>query len=178
MTRSRIDTFEWMTQSEPMRAPGPMVTLGKMIVRSPIAAPSPTATNAPIETSAPICASAATERRAGMHAGCRTPRRREQADGARERQIRIPGAQHRARRRRRIVLEDHGRGTRRAQDLLVFGVGEERDVARFGGLNARDAADLDVAVTLQPAVEPLGEFAQFHLAEIVMRTLRQPGVSS
>ena len=105
-----------------------------------------------------------------MNTWCRTRHRRKQADGTRERQVWIFRAQHRARRRWRIVLEDHGRGTCRAQGLLVFGIGEERDVPRFGGLNARDPADLDVAVTFQPAVEPLCEFAQFHLSRDCTRT--------
>jgi hypothetical protein len=30
-------------------------------------------------------------------------------------------------------------------------------------LNAGNAADVDVPVAFQPAVEPLGEIAQFHL---------------
>src|SRR5688572_24536676 len=105
-----------------------------------------------------------------MNTWCRTRHRRKQADGTRERQVWILDAQHRARRRWCIVLEDHGRGTCRAQDLLVFGIGEERDVPRFGGLNTCDPADLDVAVTLQPAVEPLCEFAQFHLSGDCTRT--------
>src|SRR5262245_12360537 len=59
MTRSRIETWAWMTQSSPIRAPGPMTAWGYTIVRAPMTAPAPTVTYGPIETSAPIAASLA-----------------------------------------------------------------------------------------------------------------------
>ena len=105
------------------------------------------------------------QRRKAVDAGRGTPGRGKETDRASERKIRVLGAEHRARRGRRIVLEDHSRGARRAKRLLVFRVGEKRDVSRFGGLNARDAVDVDVPVTFQPTVEPLCEIAQFHFAE-------------
>jgi hypothetical protein len=84
VTRSRIETFEWMTQSRPMRAPGPIVTLGKITVRSPTDAPSPIAANAPTETPSPSVASAATAAiactpAAGRHAGAKIPTARAKA---------------------------------------------------------------------------------------------------
>ena len=45
-----------------------------------------------------------------------------------------------------------------------FGLARKVRSPGFGVLNAGDAADLDVAVAFEPAVEPLGEIAQFHLS--------------
>src|SRR4030095_2198745 len=55
-----------------------------------------------------------------MNTWCRTRHRRKQADGTRKRQVWIFRAQHRARRRWSIVLEDHGRGTWRAHGHIVI----------------------------------------------------------
>src|SRR5688572_9357467 len=76
--------FEWMMQSLPMRAPGPIVTLGKTTVLSPIDAPSPTHTKAPIETSRPIRELPATAAcgwipGAGRQAGAKRPTARANA---------------------------------------------------------------------------------------------------
>ena len=91
-----------------------------------------------------------------------------------KREIGIAGAQHRTRRGRRVVLEDDGRRTRRRERLLVFRIGQERHVPRLGVLYAGYACDFEFTVSLEPAVQSVGQFVQFHLAEIVM----PPGVSS
>src|SRR3954470_433897 len=49
-----------MTQSSPMRAPGPITTLACTIVRAPTDAPAPMVTNGPTDASAAIVASGAT----------------------------------------------------------------------------------------------------------------------
>ena len=82
--RSRTETLEWMTQSLPITAPGPMVTFGKITVRSPIDAASPMEVNGPIDTSRPSRTVAATAAiactpAAGRHAGAKSPTARANA---------------------------------------------------------------------------------------------------
>ena len=130
-------------------------------MRAPIRAPEPTLTNGPMD------ASAATRRRLGdarqqMDAGGRGRPRREQFHGARERQVRIRRAQHRARRRLGALAENHRRRARRAQVRGIFGVDEEGQLARLRLLDAGDAVDLDLAVTLEPALELRGNLPEFH----------------
>ena len=158
VTRSRIATLEWITQSAPIRVPAPIVTFGKMTVLSPIAAPSPIATNAPIETSV-ADARVSGHRGQRVHTGRRTPRGREQSDGAREGEVRIRRPQHRARRRRRVVLEQDSRGARLRHRRFVLRIGEEGEIAGLSVLDARDADDLHLAVALEAAGEPFSELA-------------------
>ena len=109
-----------------------------MTVRSPIAAPSPTDDErADRDVVADVRVGG--DRRHRMDAGGGTPLGREEADGARKRQIRIARPQHRARRRRRVVSQDHRRGARPRQRRFVFRVGEKGEVARLGVLDAGDA---------------------------------------
>ncbi len=149
------------TQSLPTRGAGPIVTFGKITVRSPMRAPSPMATNgADRHVGAEPCVRR--DGRQRVDAGRRAPGGGEQADGPRKRQIRIARAQHRARRRRRVVLEDDGRRARGRQRLLVFRIGEEGDVAGLGILDAGHARDLDLAVAFEPALQPIRQFPQLH----------------
>ena len=37
---------------------------------------------------------------------------------------------------------------------MIFRIGDEGEIARLGVLDAGDAADLDVAVAFEPAVQP------------------------
>ena len=119
VTRSRSDTWAWSTQSSPTRAPGPMVTWGWITVRAPIDAPAPIDTNGPIDT----CVAehgVGGDRRPGVHARRRPVVGREDADRARERQVRIARPQHRARRRGAVVAQDDGRrpgGGQRPSDI-------------------------------------------------------------
>ena len=92
-----------------------------------------------------------------VNAGSRTPRGREQSDGAREREIRIGRPQHRARRRRRVVFEQDGRGARLRHRRFVLRIGEEGEIAGLSVLDARDTDDLHLAVALEAAGEPFGE---------------------
>ena len=86
--------------------------------------------------------------------------RREDSDRAREGQIRIGRAQHRAWRRLVLLTEDDGRrpGCPHRRDVLR--VGEERDVARPGVFQPCHAPDIDRAVAFETAVQALGEFLQ------------------
>ena len=92
-----------------------------MTVRSPIAAPSPIGDERADRD-------VAAEPRVGGHgrqrvdARRRTPGGREQSDGARERQIRIARAQHRAGRRRRVVAKNDGRGAVAGSSYSYFGL--------------------------------------------------------
>ena len=99
------------------------------------------------------------DRRQRVHAGRRAPGGREQADGAREGQVRIGGPQHRARRRRRVLLEQDGGGARLGHRRFVLRIGEKGQVARLSVLNACDADDLHLAVALEAAGEPFSELA-------------------
>ena len=58
---------------------------------------------------------------------------------------------------------NHRRCARVPERVGVFGVGEERQVARAGILDGRDPRDLDVAVPLERAVEAGGQIAQLHV---------------
>jgi hypothetical protein len=60
------------------------------------------------------------------------------------------------------LAQDDRRGPRRREHLLVLRVREKRDVAGLGGLNPRDARHLEVAVTLEAALQSLCKIAQFH----------------
>ena len=101
-----------------------------------------------------------------MNAGRRRRPRREQLHGARERQVRVRRAKHRARRRLGALAENHRRRARRAQVRGVFGVDEEGQLARPRLLDAGETVDLDLAVTLEPAPELRGNLPEFHCASI------------
>ena len=161
VTRSRIETFEWITQSLPMCVSGPMVTLGKMTVRSPIVAPSPMATNAPIGDIAAE-PDVAGDGRQRVHPGRRTPGRSEQPDGARERQIGVARTQHRAGRRRRVVTENDRRGAVAGSSFSYFGLARKVMSPWAGILDPGDAHDVDVPVAFEPAIKPPGKLPQFH----------------
>ena len=108
--------------------------------------------------------------RARVDAGRQRSRRREGLGGAGERQVRIGDAQHRARRRRRVGIEDHGRGPgRRPAAAAYFGIGDEGDVARAGLLDAGHAGHLDGAIAVEHGPEPLGQLPQGHASEPIMR---------
>ena len=86
-----------------------------------------------------------------VDAGRRMRGGNEERQRVRKRQIGMLRAQHRARRRRRVLAEDHGGGARAAKRGRVFRVGEERDVALAGLLETGDAADLQTSVAFEPA---------------------------
>ena len=50
--------------------------------------------------------------------------------------------------------------------LFVLGVCQEGDIALAGILNAGDAVNLNLPVAVQPAIDPLRQFAQFHLTRL------------
>ncbi len=108
----------------------------------------------------------ARDRRHRVDARLRLPSRREDADGAGERQVRIRRAQHRATRRLRgagrIVAQQHGGGARRRQRRQVLGIGDEGEIARARILDAGDAHDLDLAVAFEAAGEPFSKVPQLH----------------
>ena len=91
--------------------------------------------------------------REGMHARRRTPSVAEERDGLREREIRMPRPQHRARSRVRLFADDHGRGTRRSELFGVFRIREKREIARTRVFDSRDAEDLDPSVAFEVALE-------------------------
>ena len=117
-------------------------------------APAPIETKGPTETAAASFASSATQL-AGVDAGRRGRGVGEQLDRPGEGEVRLGRAQHRTRGRRGVVGEDHRRRSRRSQRGRVPGVGEEREVAGFGRLDARDTANLHVAVAFQPTVQAI-----------------------
>jgi hypothetical protein len=94
-----------------------------------------------------------------MDAGGRAVVGREQRHRARERQVGIVGAQHGARRRGAARPQDRRRGACRGQRLLVFRIGDERQIAGPGVVDAGDAQDLEIAVALQTGAETGGEVA-------------------
>ena len=101
----------------------------------------------------------------------RARHRREERHGTGEREIRIACAQHRTRRRRYVLFEDHGSRTRRREQFLVFRIGQERDVSGLRVLYAGDARDVEFTVSFEPAVQSSGQFAQLHwLIQRVMLT--------
>jgi hypothetical protein len=95
--------------------------------------------------------------RAWMHARLRPPRIGEQFDRAREGKIGLIGAQHRAWRGFGFVAEDHTRRARRPQFRDVAWVAEERQVTSGRVLDAGDAADVDLAVAFEAAVNALSD---------------------
>ena len=146
-----------MTQSSPIRAPAPIATFGCTIVRAPIAAPAPTVTNGPIDTSAPIAASPATALIGSTPAGGRVSGANS-ADDVGERRVRIVGVQDGAAHARRIAFrrsQNHRRCARRRQLGQVAGVRDEREIARSGLVDGRDADDVHVAVTLEAALQSI-----------------------
>jgi len=97
-----------------------------------------------------------------MDAGRRGWPRREQFHGARERQVRVRRAKHRARRRLGALAENHRRRARRSQVRRIFGVDEEGQLTRPRLFDPGKTVDLDLAVTLQPALELRGNLPEFH----------------
>src|SRR3954471_18536981 len=77
----------------------------------------------------------------------------EEIDRPGEGQIRMTRAQHRARRGRGVLRQDHSGCRSPAERRRVLGVGHEREVARAGTLDARDADDIDAAVPFQSPFE-------------------------
>ncbi len=86
----------------------------------------------------------------------------EQREGLGKRAVRMRGAQHRARCRRGIFGQDDRRGARRPSGLGVARVGQERQVARTGLLQAGDAHDVDLAIAFEAGVQPVGQVAKLH----------------
>ena len=117
------------------------------------------------QTKEPIDASAAIDRAGATNASGWTPGGRAPA---RPRRARRPARTRGTDSAPRSIA--HGAGSagspaitapsaRRAERRRVLGVGEEREVAGPGVLDAGDARDLDVAVALEPAAEALGKIA-------------------
>ena len=81
---------------------------------------------------------------------------REQADRFRERIIGIGSAQQRRARTFAgdISRNDDSRCICLEKMLVIFRIGDEREIARLCVLDAGDAANLDVAVAFQPAFQP------------------------
>src|SRR5688500_5959716 len=97
-----------------------------------------------------------------MHTG-RGPRwRREQSDGAGEREIWIAGAQHRAGSRGGVLAQNDGGRTRAGERPLVLWIRQERHVSGTGILDPRDALDVEVAIAVETTLQPQGEVAEFH----------------
>ena len=116
-------------------------------------------------------ATSGAERRVGRHGAGRIDafrrRRRvgEQPDGVREREVRLRRDEQRGRGAVRFVAchlfgDDDRRRARRGELRHVLFVRDEADVAGTGALDAGNAADLDVAVALQAAVQPIGKLSQ------------------
>ena len=110
---------------------------------------------------------AGAERHVPTDDGCRVNARRrapvvgEELDRARKCQVRMARPEHRARRNVGRLAKDDRRGAGRAQGRGVLGVGEERQLARDRVVNPRDAADVDVGVALEAAVEPRRDVLEF-----------------
>jgi hypothetical protein len=90
--------------------------------------------------------------------------RHQQRHGSRERQIRLIGAQQSRRRGggRHVESDDDRRraGGRELRHVLL--VREKAQVARRRALDPRDAVDLDFAVAIEPAAEPVSNLAELH----------------
>ena len=95
-----------------------------------------------------------------VDAGRRLPGIRKQRDRIRERQVRVGGSEDRAGRAVSLVREDH-RGCGSALQMSgVLGVGVEGEIAGAGFFNACHAHDVDVAISLELAVEAFGDVPQ------------------
>src|SRR5262249_17434048 len=77
--------------------------------------------------------------------------------------IRIDAAENGGRRWGRTVVagtQDNGRRARSLQERRVSWVGDERQIPGAGALDAGDPADLDIAVTPDPAAQTFGEIPE------------------
>src|SRR4051812_43716821 len=92
----------------------------------------------------------------------------EELERARERQVRMLGAEHRARRALGALAEDHGGRPGRAQEGRVFPVGEEGEVAGAGVLDPGNAMNLGVAVSVDAALE-----ARSNVPQLQARSIRR-----
>ena len=171
VTRSRMATWVWITQSSPMLVPAPTSQNPCSTVRAPMRAPRPTWTNGPTWASGAISAPGIDDGR-GMNAGWPPILGgRQQRQRARERHVGLARAEHGAGRSGRLLAQDDGRGA---------GGGPARarisDSARNvrspgpGGVEPHDTNHLDVTVAVQAAPEPLGEFAKLHGAQDITRS--------
>ena len=122
--------------------------------------PSPITANGPIDTPAPS-AHVLADRRRRMHACRRPPRVGKELDRARKRQIRVARPEHRARRGVSRFAENDCRRARRAQRRGVFGVGEEGEIAGDRIVDPGDAADVDVRVAFEAALESRRDVLEF-----------------
>ena len=102
---------------------------------------------------------------------------REHPDRAGEGQVRMGGADDRARQPRGRRRRNHRRGARAAGRLRVFRVRQERQIAGAGLFDRRDPRDLDVAVPLEGALEARGQLAQLH-ADTAVRSKKVTRCSS
>ena len=98
-----------------------------------------------------------------MHAGRRVPWIGEELDRPRERQIGIPGPQHRQMRAvSRLARDDRGR-VRLFELRDVLGIREERELPGLCVLERCHAGDLDRAVAFEAATKTVGNLLQFHV---------------
>jgi hypothetical protein len=60
-----------------------------------------------------------------------------------------------------VRTENDGRSPRRAQQRDILPIGDERQVAWLRLFDSRDAQDLDVPVTFEAAIQPVGKVSEF-----------------
>ena len=93
----------------------------------------------------------------------RRRRASEDRERARERGVRIVGAEHRTSVGRRSVSSENHGGRVGAREIgRVLRVGEEGQIAGLRLLERRDAQNLHVAIAFETAMETLGQFFQSH----------------
>jgi len=80
--------------------------------------------------------------RRGMDSGRVSRRLIEKFNGFGPGEVRILTAQHSARDGREIVCDNHGRGLGRLRGGIVFGIGDESQLAAVGSFNSGDSCNL------------------------------------
>ena len=150
--RSRIDTRTCSTQSSPISTCRPITTCACTTDRAPMRVPSPMTANGPTDTpspsvtSCPIAAVACTPGGGRQGSAKSSTARANARYGCRLRSIAHEAAFGR-------LGEDDGRGASRAQRGGVLGVGEEGQIAWDRIIDPGDAADVDVRIAFEAALE-------------------------